>query len=103
MSSNDWTPTSWKTKPIAQDVVYEDQERFNKVINKLNRLPPLVSATEVKRAVSTLWFISNYLLFLQIENLKSQLKEAALGNMFLLQGGDCAELFDYCSQASRCF
>lgn len=48
MSSNDWTPTSWKTKPIAQDVVYEDQERFNKVINKLNRLPPLVSATEVK-------------------------------------------------------
>ncbi|CEG79949.1 Putative 3-deoxy-7-phosphoheptulonate synthase [Rhizopus microsporus] len=79
MSSNDWTPTSWKTKPIAQDVVYEDQERFNKVINKLNRLPPLVSATE-------------------IENLKSQLKEAALGNMFLLQGGDCAELFDYCSQ-----
>lgn len=30
--------------------------------------------------------------------MRKQLKDVALGNSFLLQGGDCAELFDYCSQ-----
>ncbi|KAG1446216.1 hypothetical protein G6F46_011339 [Rhizopus delemar] len=78
-NSSEWSPSSWKSKPIVQDVVYEDQAHFDRVLNKLNRLPPLVSASE-------------------IENLKKQLKDAALGNSFLLQGGDCAELFDYCSQ-----
>ncbi|KAI8145839.1 DAHP synthetase [Fennellomyces sp. T-0311] len=77
--SNNWTPTSWKSKPIVQDVNYEDQEHVDRVLNKLNRLPPMVSAQE-------------------IETLREQLKQVALGNSFLLQGGDCAELFDYCSQ-----
>ncbi|KAL1929992.1 hypothetical protein VTP01DRAFT_1146 [Rhizomucor pusillus] len=85
MASNDsvandtWTPTSWKSKPIVQDVVYEDQAHVDRVVDKLGRLPPMVSPQE-------------------IENLKDQLKQVALGNSFLLQGGDCAELFDYCSQ-----
>lgn len=30
--------------------------------------------------------------------LRQSLKEVAEGKAFLLQGGDCAELFDYCSQ-----
>ncbi|KAI9247331.1 DAHP synthetase [Sporodiniella umbellata] len=77
--SQNWSPSSWKSKPIVQDVIYESPEQYDNVVKKLNKLPPLVSATE-------------------IENLKKQLKEAALGNSFLLQGGDCAELFDYCSQ-----
>jgi len=33
----------------------------------------------------------------EIERLKNQLSEAALGKRFLLQGGDCAETFDQCS------
>ncbi|KAI8371586.1 DAHP synthetase [Radiomyces spectabilis] len=74
-----WTPTNWKTKPIKQDVVYEDKEHVQKVLGKLEQLPPLVTPKE-------------------IENLREQLKQVALGNSFLLQGGDCAELFDYCSQ-----
>ncbi|KAI9481390.1 MAG: DAHP synthetase [Benjaminiella poitrasii] len=77
--TSDWTPLDWKKKPIMQDVVYEDQDHVDRVLNKLQRLPPMVSPVE-------------------IENLKAQLKDAALGNSFLLQGGDCAELFDYCSQ-----
>ncbi|KAI7885018.1 DAHP synthetase [Lichtheimia hyalospora FSU 10163] len=76
---NDWTPSSWKSKPIVQDVVYEDQDHVDRVLNKLNRLPPMVSPQE-------------------IEKLRAQLKDVALGKAFLLQGGDCAELFDYCSQ-----
>ncbi|KAI8646014.1 DAHP synthetase [Parasitella parasitica] len=74
-----WTPQDWKEKPIMQDVVYEDQAHVDRVLNKLQRLPPMVSAAEV-------------------DNLRKQLKDAALGKSFLLQGGDCAELFDYCSQ-----
>ncbi|KAI8980977.1 DAHP synthetase [Pilobolus umbonatus] len=75
---SNWTPHDWKTKPIVQDVEYEDKEQLDKVLNKLNRLPPMVSPSE-------------------IEKLREQLKQVALGNSFLLQGGDCAELFDYCS------
>lgn len=36
----------------------------------------------------------------QILKLKHSLKEAALGKAFVLQGGDCAELFSYCNPAS---
>ncbi|KAG2223147.1 hypothetical protein INT45_005703 [Circinella minor] len=79
INNNNWSPDSWKSKPIVQDVTYEDQDHADRVVNKLNRLPPMVSATE-------------------IEKLREQLKQVALGNSFLLQGGDCAELFDYCSQ-----
>lgn len=46
--SQSWSPSSWKSKPIVQDVVYESPEQFDNVLNKLNRLPPLVSATEVR-------------------------------------------------------
>ncbi len=33
----------------------------------------------------------------QVDRLRRQLAEAAEGKRFLLQGGDCAELFEYCS------
>ena len=36
----------------------------------------------------------------QIHRLRQQLADVALGKAFLLQGGDCAELFDYCAQVS---
>lgn len=45
--STDWTPQDWKQKPIVQDVVYEDQAHVDRVLNKLQRLPPMVSASEV--------------------------------------------------------
>ena len=74
-----WTPSSWSRKPIEQDVEYEDKAGFSKAIQKLERLPPLVTPQEIVK-------------------LKYSLREVALGNAFLLQGGDCAELFDYCEQ-----
>lgn len=73
-----WTPSSWTQKPIKQEVVYEDEAAFQKTIAKLNTLPPLVTPYEIQK-------------------LKNELRECALGNAFLLQGGDCAELFDYCN------
>lgn len=74
-----WTPSSWKSKPIQQKAVYEDQEAVEKSLAKLNHLPPLVPTAEIDR-------------------LKEHLRKVAIGDAFLLQGGDCAELFDYCTQ-----
>ncbi|KAK9325801.1 DAHP synthetase [Lipomyces orientalis] len=74
-----WDPTSWHTKPIVQDVVYSSMKGVEKALQKLEALPPLVSPYE-------------------INNLQEKLRDAALGKAFVLQGGDCAELFDYCSQ-----
>lgn len=74
-----WTPTSWKTRPIVQSVSYNDTTGFENSVQKLNRLPPLVTPREIVK-------------------LKNELAEVARGNAFLLQGGDCAELFDYCNQ-----
>ncbi|KAI0244240.1 hypothetical protein L0F63_006419 [Massospora cicadina] len=54
-----WTPDSWRSKPIKQDVQYTDNHKLERCISKLSHLPPLVSPAE---------------------------------------GGDCAELFDYCSK-----
>jgi 3-deoxy-7-phosphoheptulonate synthase len=74
-----WSPQSWRNKPIVQGVAYDDLESFTQAVQKLNTLPPLVTPREIVK-------------------LKNELREVALGNAFLLQGGDCAELFDYCNQ-----
>ncbi|RHZ84505.1 hypothetical protein Glove_80g42 [Diversispora epigaea] len=77
--ADNWSPSSWRTKPIKQDVIYDDKEHLKKVLTKLNHLPPMVTPEEIIK-------------------LRNQLKQVALNKAFLLQGGDCAELFDYCSQ-----
>ncbi|KAF4617947.1 hypothetical protein G7Y89_g15036 [Cudoniella acicularis] len=74
-----WSPSSWTTKPIKQNAIYEDHNKVAKSLAKLERLPPIVTPTE-------------------IINLKASLRDVALGKAFLLQGGDCAELFDYCEE-----
>ncbi|KAL8767306.1 MAG: hypothetical protein Q9209_006144 [Squamulea sp. 1 TL-2023] len=73
-----WSPSSWTTKPIKQDVVYDDRAAVSKALAKLERCPPIVTPTEICK-------------------LKERLRDVALGKAFLLQGGDCAELFDYCN------
>lgn len=75
----EWVPFSWRTKPIKQDVTYDDKKSFSTTIQKLEKLPPLVTPYEIVK-------------------LKTLLRDVALGDAFLLQGGDCAELFDYCEQ-----
>ncbi|KAL8730863.1 MAG: hypothetical protein Q9166_003790 [cf. Caloplaca sp. 2 TL-2023] len=75
--SSAWTPSSWTTKPIKQDVTYDDHTAVSKALAQLERCPPIVTPTEICK-------------------LKKSLRDVALGRAFLLQGGDCAELFDYC-------
>lgn len=74
-----WSPSSWTTKPIKQYVTYKDRETVSKALAKLERLPPIVTPYEIVK-------------------LKKSLRDVALGKTFLLQGGDCAELFDYCEE-----
>jgi 3-deoxy-7-phosphoheptulonate synthase len=80
-SSSSWTPSSWTTKPAKQEVVYTDRRAVEQSLAKLQRLPPIVTPTEIVK-------------------LKRSLRDVALGKAFLLQGGDCAELFDYCEESS---
>ena len=81
MENSDWTPSSWRSKPAKQEVIYEDPKAVGHAINQLNRLPPIVTPTEIIK-------------------LRKSLRDVALGRAFLLQGGDCAELFSYCEQDS---
>lgn len=78
-SRPEWMPTTWQDYPIVQDVVYDDEIQVEAALEKLESLPPLVHPAE-------------------IEKLKKKLHDAAEGRAFLLQGGDCAELFDYCNE-----
>jgi 3-deoxy-7-phosphoheptulonate synthase len=72
-----WSPASWQDKPLAQKVAYPDARAVEEVVQRLAKLPPLVTSWEV-------------------ETLKGLLAEAARGERFLLQGGDCCETFDDC-------
>jgi 3-deoxy-7-phosphoheptulonate synthase len=76
----DWSPTSWRRKPALQQPAYPDHDRLSRVMEDLAHLPPLVTSWEIER-------------------LKAQLAEAARGERFLLQGGDCAETFADCTSS----
>jgi 3-deoxy-7-phosphoheptulonate synthase len=72
-----WSPSSWQQKRLDQPVIYPDPAKLEAALVGLARLPPLVTSWEV-------------------ETLKSHLGEAARGERFLLQGGDCSESFAEC-------
>ena len=69
-----WSPNSWRAKPIQQVPAYPDQAALAETEARLATFPPLVFAGEARK-------------------LKKQLAAVANGEGFLLQGGDCAESF----------
>ncbi len=74
MSAENWSPSSWRGKPIEQSPVYPDAAALADVERQLAGFPPLVFAGEARK-------------------LKRMLGKVADGEAFLLQGGDCAEAF----------
>jgi 3-deoxy-7-phosphoheptulonate synthase len=72
-----WTPTSCLQHPNPQAPVYTDIGKFNAVVAKLNQKPSLVQTSDIRA-------------------LKQVLAQAASGQAFILQGGDCAESFQAC-------
>ncbi len=73
MATN-WTPESWRGKPIIQVPTYPDQAKVDEVENTLSTMPPLVFAGEAR-------------------SLKKAMAKVTEGNAFALMGGDCAESF----------
>ncbi|UCP00302.1 3-deoxy-7-phosphoheptulonate synthase class II [Metapseudomonas lalkuanensis] len=74
MSSQEWSPESWRDKPIQQQPEYPDAAKLAHVEQTLASFPPLVFAGEARE-------------------LRRQFAEVTEGRAFLLQGGDCAESF----------
>ena len=72
--TTDWVPTSWRSRPITQNVTWPDADHLSRVETQLAAKPPLVFAGEVRR-------------------LREHLGQVADGKAFLLQAGDCAESF----------
>ena len=72
--AQNWKPESWRQKPAEQLPTYTDESILAQAEGELKKLPPLVFAGEAR-------------------NLQDSLGKVALGNAFLLQGGDCAESF----------
>ena len=69
-----WSPNSWRNKPIQQVPAYPDAAALADVEGRMATYPPLVFAGEARK-------------------LKKQLAAVSNGDGFLLQGGDCAESF----------
>lgn len=72
--SSNWAPESWKSKKALQLPEYPDQNELDSVLRVLESFPPIVFAGEARK-------------------LEESLAKAAVGEAFLLQGGDCAESF----------
>src|SRR6204780_5640393 len=73
-----WSPGSWRLRQALQQPSYPDLAALSSALAQLRQLPPLVTSWEILQ-------------------LREQLAEAAAGNRFVLQGGDCAERFIDCS------
>lgn len=70
-----WTPQSWRKRPaVAQEIEYGDATAHADVCDTLASLPPLVSTVKIELA-------------------RLHFGAAALGEAFIIQGGDCAERF----------
>lgn len=69
-----WSPESWRSLPIKQVPDYPDAKALADAEQRLSVYPPLVFAGEARE-------------------LRRKLGDVAMGNAFLLQGGDCAESF----------
>lgn len=72
--AHNWTPESWRSKPILQVPDYPDEKAVAHTEERLASYPPLVFAGEARQ-------------------LRDRLADVANGKGFLLQGGDCAESF----------
>ncbi|OVA15127.1 DAHP synthetase [Macleaya cordata] len=68
------TVDSLKSKKALQLPVYSDQREIDSVFKTIDSFPPIMFTGEAGK-------------------LKERLAEAAMGNAFLLQEGDCAETF----------
>jgi 3-deoxy-7-phosphoheptulonate synthase len=77
--ADQWNPESWRARPIKQQPHYDNPSLLHDVLGEVRKLPPLIFVGEVDR-------------------LKQHLAAAGRGEVFVLQGGDCAERFLDCNK-----
>jgi 3-deoxy-7-phosphoheptulonate synthase len=78
-----WTPDSWRRLPAAQQPDWPEPVELEDALLELRRLPPLVFAGEAR-------------------SLQDALARAGRGEAFVLQAGDCAEVFgDFSADSIR--
>lgn len=73
-TNSSWTPESWRLRKAHQQPKYPDAAEVQKACSEIKSYPPLIFAGECR-------------------NLQERLAKAAVGEAFILQGGDCAEAF----------
>lgn len=78
MKNSKWTKSSWRSFPIRQHPHWPDAALCEDTLNKLSQLPALVFAGETRA-------------------LKQRLAEVLEGKAFILQAGDCSEVFSHCN------
>ncbi|HLF41224.1 MAG TPA: 3-deoxy-7-phosphoheptulonate synthase class II [Acidimicrobiia bacterium] len=77
-----WSPTSWRARPAAQQPEWRDPAALESALDRIRRQPPLVFAGEARA-------------------LTAALAEVAAGRAVLLQAGDCAESFEFSANSIR--
>jgi len=75
---SEWNKSSWQNFTALQQPNWPDQSEYQKAVDTISKLPPLVFAGEIR-------------------TLKKHLADCVEGRAFLLQGGDCAEEFNNCT------
>ncbi len=78
MKRSHWSTSSWRSFPINQKVEWPNPSHTVNVMTQLATLPALVFAEETR-------------------SLQRHLSQAAAGESFILQCGDCAEDFERCN------
>lgn len=78
-SAEPWSVYSWSKLPIRHQPPYPDQEALDKILDKIEKLPPVVETESIYA-------------------LKKKLSECADGKRMFVQMGDCAEAFDDCNE-----
>ena len=77
-----WTPKAWRDLPAEQQPDWPDPGALADVLTRIEALPPLVFAGEMRA-------------------LTASLADVAEGRGFVLQAGDCAESFDFSADSLR--
>lgn len=79
--ASDWQVNSWQRHTpkhkIIQQPSYDDEQKLAEVLHRLAASPPLVRVRDILA-------------------LRHKLRQVAAGNAFILQAGDCAEMFSDC-------
>ena len=76
-----WNPNSWQEMNASQQANYPDENQLSEAVEELKLLPPIVTSWEV-------------------DKLRAHIASAQRGEVFILQGGDCAESFSDCNSDS---